>query len=342
MPTFSGAEFSLEAVRQISVAAVRVTYTQYPRALDEDDATDALNPENYTLTGPNENYVIGAATVDGDRQSIDLYLAAPLEVGAWEVSVENVIEDSSEDLIEPTSMPFEVAFVLVEDPLGHGAQNEETQNILRKFLNPALKGRGWNSMLAALASGDQRNWNNARLSFNQLFLASASGNYLDRRASDEGIDRPKGVNMSDDLFRKLAITVKTRKLTQLAILEVLEVFYGRDTTRAFDESATEPYTLQDESDLVILLDERETVTVSFLRENFSRIGVATALEVAATITRAMKDQGSEGFAVAQTDPTTNEGVVRIYSGSLGLASSVRIIGGQANTQLLFSESLFSP
>jgi len=341
MPVFPAVDFALEAVQQISVAAVRVTYTQYPRALDADNADDALNPDNYTLDGPNLNYVTGCATVDDDRQSIDLYLAGPLEVGTWQLTAENVVEDTSETLMSPTTLPFLVTFTLTSDPLGHGAQNPETSNILRRYLNPALKGRGWNSMLAGLAAGDQHNWDNARLAFSQLFLSSASGIYLDRRASDEGIERPKGVNMADHLFRKLAITQKTRKLTQEAILEVLEVFYGRDATRAFSDSAAETFALHDDDDLVILVDERQTVTVVFEREHFSRIGMATAEEVAANITRVLRDFGSRAFAVAVTNPATDEKRVRIYSGSLGLTSSIRIIGGRANTQLLFATSLFT-
>ncbi len=343
MTTFPGADFALEEVRQLSVAALRAKFTQDPRALDADNADDALNPENYTLIGVNDNYVVGAATVDGDPQSIDLYLAAPLQLGGWNLSVSNVVEDTSEALIEPTTLPFEVSFTLTQDPLGHGAQNQETQNILRKFLNPALKGKGWNSMLAGLAAGDQRNWDNARHAFDQMFLASASGAYLDRRASDEGVDRPKGVNMSDELFRKLTITQKSRKLTQQAILEVLEVFYGREAVRAYSDSlATETYALQDDDELVILFEERNTVTVVFQREHFSRIGMATSLEVAAAITRACRDAGNDAYAISYRDPELGENKVRIYSGTLGLASSIRIIGGRGNTVLLFPDPLFTP
>lgn len=343
MPTFDGADFALESVRQISVAALRVTFTQYPRALDEDNAADALNPDNYTLSGPNLNYVIGCATVDGDRQSIDLYLAAPLEIGAWELTVENIVEDSSESLMDPTTLPFDVTFTLTVDPLGHGAVNEEHENIIRKFLNPALKGKGWTSMISALASADQQNSDNARLAFDQLFLSSAKELYLDRRGSDEGIERPKGVNMSDDLFRKLAITLKNGKLTQKAILDVLEVFYGLNATRAYSETlAADTYALQDEFELAILFEERNTVTVVFYREHFARIGMATAQEVAAAISRACRDAGNAAYAIAFKDPVTGENKVRIYSGTLGLASSIRIVGGQGNTVLLFPDPLFTP
>jgi len=343
MPIFSGSDLSLQSVRQISVAALRVTFTQYPKVVDEDDADDALNPTNYELSGPDSNYVVGVATVDDDRQSVDIYLAAPLAVGTWELTVANIESDEASALVAPTSMEFSVTFTLTTDPLGHGAVNEEQANILRKFLNPALKGTGWDSMIAALASGDQRNADNARLAFDQLFMSTASGLYLDRRASDEGISRPRGVNMSDDLFRKLAISQKNGKLTQKSILDVLEVFYGRDATRAYSDTAVaETFALQDEDELVILFEERNTVRVRFEREHFSRIGLATSLEVAAAITRACREAGNAAFAVSYPDSTTGEPKVRIYSGTLGLTSSIRIVGGRGNTVLLFPDPLFMP
>jgi hypothetical protein len=270
-------------------------------------------------------------------------LAAPLQLGEWELTVDNIVSDEASVLTAPTSMEFEVTFTMTTDPLGHGAVNEEQINIIRKFLNPALKGQGWDSMIAALASADQRNADNARLAFDQLFMSTASGLYLDRRASDEGIARPKGVNMSDDLFRKLAISQKNGKLTQKSILDVLEVFYGRDATRAYSDTlVTETYALQDEDELAILFEERNTVNVRFLREHFSRIGMATALEVAAAITRACREAGNEGFAVSYPDSATGDPRVRIYSGTLGLASSIRIVGGRANTVLLFPDPVFTP
>lgn len=334
--------FSLAQVRQLSVGALRVTYTTQPVSADDHGVDDALNIDNYALSGPSTNYVVDVLAVDGDPLSFDLTLASSLGLGTWTLSVTNVKEEGTGNPIaSPTSLPFLVTHTFTEDSLGHGAKNDEHENIIRKFLNPALKGKGWNSMIAALAEGDQANADNARLAFDQLFLSSAKGLYLDRRANDEGIERPKGVNMSDALFRKLAITQKTRKLTQQAILEVLEVFYGRNSTRAYSDSAAETFALQDNDDLSILVDERQVVTVVFEREHFSRIGTATAEEVAANITRTLSDFGSRAFAIAVTNPNTGERRVRVYSGSLGLTSSIRIVGGRANTKLLFATSLFS-
>jgi hypothetical protein len=339
----NAADFSLESVTQVGLATLRVKYAQDPLAVSAAGANDALNPNNYTLTGPNLNYVVSAIQVVGDSQSVDCYLAAPLLVGTWTIAVQNVREDdNTHALVPPTSLTFQVTQLATQDPVTGGATNDPVENVLRKFLNPALKGKGWDSFIAGLAAGDVTNWENAARAFDQVFLSTASGVYLDRRAGDIGQKRPEGVAMPDTMFRRLATISKTRKLTQEAILEVLEVFYGADALRASATTeVSEPYALQDNDDLVLLIDEKDTITVTFQRTHFARIGVALAVEVAAEITRALKAAGNQAFAVAVTNQTTGLVSVRIYSGSLGLSSSVRVVGGRAQTRLLFPQSLFT-
>lgn len=340
--SFPGADFALESVSQITIATVRVRFTQDPKVTDPEASDDALNPINYTLTGPELNYVIGCSTVPNDTQAIDCFLAAPLIPGDWSLSVANIKEDQNATLIAPTTMEFTVEFTVTPDPLGHGAQTDPITTVIRKFLNPTLKGKGWNSMIAALAAGDQVTMDNAVAAFDQVFLSSASGLYLQRRASDQGVQNPPGVNMSDDLFRQLAIVQKTKKLTQEAILEVLEVFYGVDAVRAsLATTVDEAYPLTDGMTLEVLLDERVTVVVNFTQSHFSRIGLATAVEVAAEISRAFAKAGSAAYATTVVDPETGKQQVRIYSGARGLSSSVRIVGGQAQTALRFPTSLFT-
>lgn len=242
-----------------------------------------------------------------------------------------------------TSFParFVVTQTQTQAPLGGGGTNDAAENVLRKHLNQALKGPGWQSIIKGISAGDGPNWDDAKLAFDQLFLSTASGNYLVKRASDVGQRNPAGVDLSDELFRKLAIISKTRKLTQEAILEVLEVFYGRDACRASMTAAgVSPYVLSDQDDLTLLLDEKQAVTVVFDQVNFQDIGNATALEVATVINRALKSSRSQAFAVDITDEGTGFQHVRLYSGSLGLSSSVRVTGGKAQTQLLFPTSIY--
>lgn len=216
------------------------------------------------------------------------------------------------------------------------------ESVIRKFLSPTLRGQNWDSLISALAAGDQITRDSAVAAFDQVFLVSASGLYLQRRASDQGVQDPPGVNMSDDLFRQLVIVQKTKKLTQEAILEVLEVFYGIDAVRgSLTSTVDETYALVDGDTLDVLLDEKLTVHIDFVASHFSNINTAAAVEVAAEISRAFISVNSAAYATTTSNAATGAERVRIYSAARGLSSSVRIVGGSAQTKLLFPTSLYT-
>jgi len=73
-----------------------------------------------------------------------------------------------------------------------GVQNQAPEGFIRQFLNPALQGDAWTAIVAALGSGDATNWDNAEYAFDQLFISSASEQFLDRQLADNGINRPRG------------------------------------------------------------------------------------------------------------------------------------------------------
>jgi hypothetical protein len=146
--------------------------------------------------------------------------------------------------------------------------------------------------------------------------------------------------MPDELFRQLAIKTSTAKLTPEVLLEIMEVFYGADAVRAsVSTELTEPFTLADGDTLGLLMDERDVVTVRFRESDFGQITQAKADEVAAVITRDLRRHRNTGFAVSVKDPITGLNKVRIYSGSLGLSSSVRVTGGRGQLGLQFPTRL---
>lgn len=224
-----------------------------------------------------------------------------------------------------------------------GAVNIDPEETIHRHTHPGLNTRTnkqWNAVVGALAAGDQINWTNAQLAFDQLFKVSASGIYLDRRCSDDGILRPANIGMPDSLFRKLAIKESNNKVTEQALLEILEVFYGIDALRAYVETGlTEPYALTDQDGLSLLVDEKNLIPITFTQSSFTSIGSAKAIEVASAITAAFRAIKNNGFALAHFDPETNKNRVRIYSPSLGLGSAIRVTGGKAQNGLQFSTLL---
>lgn len=224
--------------------------------------------------------------------------------------------------------------------VNEGGENDDAESILRKHLNPALKGDGWNAVIAGMSTGDDANWENAKRAFDQLFKISAGGLYLERLAADDGLQKPLNLGMPDELFRHYAIQMTNGKLVENALLEILEIFYGAESVRAFSDSGVaEPFVMADGETLTVLLDERDEVTVVFTGADFDDLNSVRAVEVAAAITRTFRTNGLTGYALANVDVTTGSTHVRIYSGALGLVSSVRVLGGSGQNILRFDTYL---
>ena len=313
---------------------VQVLYTSVPQASSPAGAHDALNPANYTLAGPSVVTITAVTQVGGNPLAYDLYISSAMDTGAWVVTVSNVLDPFNVSLTIDFA-DFTVAPSSVIPPLVPPVQFDVP--IIRKHLSPALQGENWDGVIAALEQGDIYNRQNAELAFNQLFVSTASGPYLTAQASNYGVQQPPNVGMSDSLFRQLVISLNTNKVVQEAIREILEVFYGQDSLRAYAQSGVDaPYNLSGGVyDLQWLVDETTAFSYTFQNTDFESPGMATALEVAAVLTRVMEQAGTRAFATNFASPTSSGQRVRIYSPSLGLRSSVRITGGRAQNVLDF-------
>lgn len=324
---------SLDTLTVLSATALRVRFTSVPQAADSTGANDALNPANYTIAG---NTVRKVDVVDGDTRALDLTLAEPMHTGSWLLSVANIQTAFGVVLSGTNSLSVSYSNATFVPSPSLGALDTGPESYLRKHLGPAFIGKAWNALIAALAQGDKTNWDNAQLAFDQKFKSSASGRYLDRKLSDDGINRPATMGISDDLFRRYGIKIAARKLTSQSILDMLEVFYGADAVRAVATSTTaEPYAIAPDDTLSLTLDEKTSITITFVAADFAIAGAATALEVAAAITRYLRSGGAQAYAIAYQDPTTHTNLVKVYSAASGLGSSIRITGGAAQSVLLF-------
>jgi len=339
-PTTGPAGFYVASATQITPGSVRVTYSAIPKASSSLAVDDALNLGNYTLAGPAGYSIVSIQPVSGDPFSVDIVLTVGLVIGTWVVQVYNVKTTSNGLLIPPTATQFQVISNATLTPLSAGAENDNPEKIIRKHLSPALKGGNWDAVIKALSVGDDINWNNARAAFDQLFLSSASGTYLERKAGDQGLTKPQNVGIDDESFRKLAIKTSANKVVHEAIREILEVYYGQDSLRAFVETGLdEKYNLSGNPTLSWILDEKEEFTHTFIGSQLSAPTAGKALEVAIALTKTMREAGSKGFASVYKSPLSGGYKVRIYSGSLGLGSFVRITGGTAQNIFKFPTEL---
>jgi hypothetical protein len=335
--TFVGIGLKLQSVTPVALATLRVRFTQPPLAANPAGANDALNIVNHLLAGPGAYQITNIAPVYSDAQAVDIFLSAPLAPGTWTLTVSSSVHAYDGSSIgTPRSAAFVVGVLAGQESVSKGAFNDGPAELLRKHLNPALKGDAWDAIIEAIATGDQKNLDNAQLAFDQLFKSTASGIYLDRKAADDGVQKPQAIGMPDDLFRSYAIETTNSKLVEGALLKILEVFYGADSVRAHaDSSIAEAYSFSEGDDLTVLLDEQVRVTTVFSTADFAVAGNARAAEVAAALTRSFATNNTNAFAIANVDPQTGATRVRIYSGTLGLGSSVRVVGGKAQTVLQF-------
>jgi hypothetical protein len=228
------------------------------------------------------------------------------------------------------------------NPADPGAQNDDSESILRKHLNPAFKGAAWDALVAAMATGDAFLTKIAKLAYDQLFTSTASGKYLDRKAANSGVVRPLNIGMTDDVFRQYAIKTTAAKLTPQVVLDVLEVFYGSQSVRAWADSASETYAMEEGDELDIVVDGVKTVKVVFAASDFQVPSKAKAIEVAAVINRYFDKLDCKAFAINLTNPQTGLDAVRLFSGTLGLTSTIQVVGGKAQNQLQFPTALAFP
>lgn len=230
-----------------------------------------------------------------------------------------------------------------ENTLAGGAESPASYDALRRYFNPGLAGTNWEAVLRGLGVGDDLNLSAARILFDQLFVPTASERFLDRRTGNYGVTRPIDTGISDEVYRELATAIHTEKVTSQALWRVLEIFYGADSVRGYVETGKyEPYVLFDGATIDFCFENVTNITVEFLRDDFTVLRRATAVEVAAVITRKLQEVGSNAYAVAHYNPIDQEYGVRVYSGTRGLNSKASVVGGTAQPKLRFETPVFNP
>jgi hypothetical protein len=330
---FTGSNLFLLQASAKQATQVSVRFSQDPLAASSVGVNDALNPNNYSLTGPATASVLSVSPVIGDPQGFVLNTNVPLANGAWLVSVINIQTSGGGVLTGSISAQFSVSGFNSIASISQGAVSPTSKNILRTYVPKPIKGKAVDALLEALAVGDANLSSLAQLAFNQLTINSSNGKYLDRNASNLGLIRPVNTGMSDPLFRKLVTELNYEKVTYQSFLNVLDIFYGDDSARAnVTSNLTQPYNIQDGDSLTINIDGA-VVNIVFAQNDFNSYGAATAAEVAAVITRYFELSGLKAFATSYS--TLTGSVVKVYSGALGLRGAVSCGGGSAQQKLKF-------
>lgn len=206
---------------------------------------------------------------------------------------------------------------------------ETPADILRKHVPPSMKGDVWTQLLATLGEEEKSAQDQSEAVYDQLFLATADGAYLDARASEEGgYLRPELVGFSDDAFRELVIQLSTRKLTINTFLALLEIYYGIDAVRAhITSTTTETFNIVDGSQQTFIIDGVPGFTVTFHASDFETSGAVTATEAAVALNRQFELIGAKALALPFLDTQTDQTYLTVYSASRGLRGSMESVSG---------------
>lgn len=220
--------------------------------------------------------------------------------------------------------------------LGIPMDNSEKVQMVRQYISGFIQGPNADALIGTIADEAGRLQDLSISVTDQLTISTASAQYLDKRLSDKGITRPADLGISDFAFRKLGIEITAQKQLSELIHTILETLYGESAVRAnITNTKAEPYELEDGQSLLISLEDGETIDIVLDRDDFLNINAATASEVADVITRRLRSLGLYGFALPTVDVSTQKKYVKIFGGAKGPYSTVSVLGGEANTRLLF-------
>ena len=202
------------------------------------------------------------------------------------------------------------------------------------FVNRFIRG-----ILEAWGTGDDDIQTAIEATRDQLFVSTASQQFLDQLASNVGVVRPASIGISDDNFRDLIPTLSyVPKQLRESIWKLLEIFYKTESVYAnFTSVMPEPYALIANDTLTVIVDRINQVDLIFQASDFTDINNATALEVANSINKQAFDAGI--VADVYTDVITHDSFVRIRTATPGPSGEVRLRGGSSQNVLQFPQKL---
>jgi hypothetical protein len=190
-------------------------------------------------------------------------------------------------------------------------------------------------LVQAFAAGDDYIESTVEAVRDNLIAVTATGRFLDRAAGRYGIVRGQGSGLLDPDFQKLIpLMGMSPKQISDTLLRMIDIFYGPYASHANTScSASEPYNLQNGSDLRIRMDDSD-IGVTFSSSDFININAATAMEVATAISN--KTEGNIIGSVV-SDIRTGENFVNIRTKTIGSQGFIQVLGGSAQSVLQFPE-----
>jgi hypothetical protein len=209
--------------------------------------------------------------------------------------------------------------------------------ILRNFLNQAIGGTDTDAVLYALSTGDDLLAQNSEAAVQNMFLATAAGEFLDYLSANVGVVRPNNIGISDNSLRNISKVFIGYKNTTNSINDLLKIYFSVYQTNAYAETQNgENFELADGDNLIIKIDDSNQYDIVFDTAYFNNIATASATEVANYLNNYFLDLQINAVATTFLDLINNLTTVRLITKTSGSRGSVEILGGTAQKALSFS------
>jgi len=289
---------------------------------------------NYTIPGTTVSFVL----VDPSNTFVTLYATLPPSTLEWVTVSQSLQDASSVNLGYPNSASFTTPPGLAvapintpvtlpgdfcpDDNIPYDRLVGNIPEVYKPTVNPTM-----HAILAAIAQGDCAVTCQTQQIKDQLYVATASGIYLDRLGAGVGVQRPVGVGMQDADYRDLIPVMSyLPKQLRLAIQGLLRIWYGDPSVRAsVTAGLPEPYSLADGQTVVLNLNGNSTFTFQIVATDYNNVAYATAQEVADAINRQALANQVQGRA--QTNAENFLNYINFATGVIGAVGSIRVVGG---------------
>jgi hypothetical protein len=323
----------VKAAEQTAFNKIRLTFSKPVPYLTP---TTGLQMKNYAVfLGSTPIETVRISPVEDRFDCVEIELKDPLQAGTYSVKVFNLVNQAGQRLDgDQATVTLKCSYK--PPPITRAVQATVEQSF-RRYMSPLLNGPNFRALLGGFAVGEVANQENARLAKNQMFVSSASEQYLDRIASGYGITRPDGLGMRDETFRSYATRIYNYKVTEHSLYEMIRVFYGIDGVQAYVQNNGLPTgSVTDGDTLILKFDGNKQLTIDFFRNEFGDYQNPTQVEASILISQKIQEQKVGGFAIVAPPPKNEPPHLRIYSSTMGLRSSVEVVGGTALTWLNLS------
>lgn len=162
---------------------------------------------------------------------------------------------------------------------------------------------------------------------NQLYLPTASGQYLLNIANSKGFSLARGSSIGLEGFKKLApIAALAPKQCYSTMIQLLEAFYSQEFVRpSVISDQTGPYSLMAGDSLVLKDAIGGTIEVAFPSDAFPDFTSVSVDEIVAYLNA----KRLSVYALSFLDRSTNLSQTRLLTQAYGASASIQVIGGTA-------------